>query len=47
MFEYCHVSVIFDNVDVLCLEEGNEYRPVLKKNLTTTMFFSQKKNFRV
>ena len=42
IFEYCLAQVILDNVDVLCLEDGNVYKPVLKNN-TTTMFFLKKK----
>ena len=37
ILEYCHASVILDNVDVLYLEDGNVCRPVLKNN-TTTIF---------
>ena len=35
--------MILDNADVLYLEDGNVYRPVLR-NKTTTVFFL-KKNF--
>ena len=39
LFEYCHASVILDNVDVLYIEDV--CRPLLK-NDSTTMFFSKK-----
>ena len=40
MFEYCHASVIWDNIDVLYLEDGMYYRPFLKKTkLQTYAFF--------
>ena len=39
IFEYCHASVVLDNVDILYLEDGNVCRPVLKNN-TTTMFYN-------
>ena len=43
MFEYCHASVIWDNIDVLYLEDGMYYRPFLKKNQTANLcFFSEK-----
>ena len=44
LFEYCHASVKLYNVDVLYLEYGNVYRPVLK-NKTATMLFPKKKTF--
>ena len=42
IFEYCHASVILNNLNVLYLEDGNVYRPVRKKNYTATMFFLKK-----
>ena len=36
ILEYCHASVVLENVDVLYLEDGNVCRLVLK-NSTTTM----------
>ena len=41
VFEYCHASVILDNINVLYLEDLNEYRSAVK-NKTATMFFSLK-----
>ena len=41
IFAYCHASVNLDNVDILYLENGNIYRPVLK-NKTPTLFFLKK-----
>ena len=40
IFEYFHASVIFDNVDVLYLEERYVCRPALQNN-TATMFSSK------
>ena len=40
IFEYCHASVLLDNVEVLYLEDGNLCIQVLKNN-TATIFFSQ------
>ena len=41
IFAYCHASMNLDDVDVLYVENGNAYKPVLK-NKTTTMFFLKK-----
>ena len=42
IFKYCHSSVNLDNVDVLYLEDGNVYRPVLKNKPPNYIFL---KNF--
>ena len=41
VFEYCHASVVLDNVDVLYLEDKNVYRSVLKKKLQLCFFLKK------
>ena len=41
IFEYCHTSVILDNVDILYLEDENVYRPVLKNKIATMILLKK------
>ena len=41
IFEYCHASVILDNLDVLYLEDGNVCNPDLKKNRNYDFFLKK------
>ena len=44
IFKYCHASVNLDNVHVLCLEDENVYRPVLKNKTAAMSYVFLKKN---
>ena len=39
IFEYCHASVILDNVEILYLEDGNVCRPCFEKKTSQLSFF--------
>ena len=42
VFEYCHASVILDNINVLYLEDLNEYRSAVKNKNRNYVFFLKK-----